>query len=81
MDNNERWSLRRRRDSDIVLRSDGNLEHMDWTTIRRWQAEFKRDYCGECVHEGEPVDERADCPLHWTDIVGQCWNLERPRAA
>jgi hypothetical protein len=81
MDNAQKWELRRRRASDIVLHSDGNIEHVDWSTIRLWQREFQRDYCGQCRHQDEARDARGDCARHWTDIVGQCWNFERRTAA
>jgi hypothetical protein len=81
MDTAEKWALRRRRTSDIVLSSAGNIEHVDWATIRRSQREFLRDYCGGCRHAAEPRDERGECRLHWTDIVGECWNFERRGAA
>lgn len=81
MDNAVKWALRRRRASDIVLFSDGSIEHVDWSTIRRWQEEFQRDYCRACQHFNQLRDARDDCAFHWTDIVGQCWNFDVSRAA
>jgi hypothetical protein len=81
VDNDQKWELRRRRGSDITIGSDGTLEHIDWSTIKRWQEEFQRDYCSQCVRDDGPRNERGDCASHWTDIVGQCWNFQSREAA
>ena len=81
MRNAEKWAPRQRRAADILVVSDGRIEHVDWALIRRWEREFQAEFCTSCRHFEAERNAAADCALHRTDIVGQCWNFERKQAA
>ena len=70
----DKWALRRRRASDVSVGPWG-IEGNDWETIKRWQKEFQDEFCAFCKNFEIRRLPDGKCELHWTDIIGRCWNF------
>ena len=85
MHESDRWAVRQRKAAGVTVGSDGSIENIDWSVVRRWQREFQEEFCRDCCY----FDLRnrsflkqgggGDCARHVTDIIGQCWNFRPDR--
>lgn len=85
----DKWAVREQRAKNIKVGA-SSIEGAGWDEIKQWQSEWQKRFCRYCVHyditandfrEKGHKNEPENCKLHWTDIIGACWNYKNREEA